>query len=318
MEFITTKEAAEKWEMSEQAVRRFCRNGKIPGAIQDGATWLVPEKARRPRKSENIGIDTSRLHPLAKRLVKQKTKKIYHGLYDYVQINLTYSSSRMASNRLTRNQVETIFKKGKVYVGFEPMKVSDVIEVLNHKVCIDYILDHIDNPLSQSFIKKVHHLLMAGTVDERLKKVSPGEFRPVSFHHRTRELIPTAQIPSTLERLLKQYEALPIKDDLDLLDFHVQFERIAPFEDGNGRVGRLIMFKECLRHDIMPFIIDDKKRKAYLEGIEAWDDEKVIFYELMQETQKRFADQIKLQDLHEHGQNFLPEGYMEGTDDEDI
>ena len=145
MEFITTKEAAEKWEMSEQAVRRFCRNGKIPGAIQDGATWLVPEKARRPRKSENIGIDTSRLHPLAKRLVKQKTKKIYHGLYDYVQINLTYSSSRMASNRLTRNQVETIFKKGKVYVGFEPMKVSDVIEVLNHKVCIDYILDHIDS-----------------------------------------------------------------------------------------------------------------------------------------------------------------------------
>ena len=183
---------------------------------------------------------------------------------------------------------------------------------------VDYILDHIDNPLSQSFIKKVHHLLMAGTVDERLKKVSPGEFRPVSFHHRTRELIPTAQIPSTLERLLKQYEALPIKEDLDLLDFHVQFERIAPFEDGNGRVGRLIMFKECLRHDIMPFIIDDKKRKAYLEGIEAWDDEKVIFYELMQETQKRFADQIKLQDLHEHGQNFLPEGYMEGTDDEDI
>ena len=111
MEFITTKEAAEKWEMSEQAVRRFCRNGKVPGAIQDGSMWLVPEKARRPRKSESIGVDTSRLHPLARRLVKQKTKKIYHGLYDYVQINLTYSSSRMASNRLTRNQVETIFKK---------------------------------------------------------------------------------------------------------------------------------------------------------------------------------------------------------------
>ena len=148
MEFITTKAAAEKWEMSEQAVRRFCRNGKVPGAIQDGSTWLVPEKARRPRKSERIGIDTSRLHPLAKKLVQQKTKKIYHGLYDYVHINLTYSSSRMASNRLTRNQVEWIFKKGKVLVAFEPMKVSDVIEVLNHKVCVDYILDHIDNPLS--------------------------------------------------------------------------------------------------------------------------------------------------------------------------
>lgn len=318
MEFITTKEAAEKWEMSEQAVRRFCRNGKVPGAIQDGSMWLVPEKARRPRKSESIGVDTSRLHPLARRLVKQKTKKIYHGLYDYVQINLTYSSSRMASNRLTRNQVETIFKKGKVYVGFEPMKVSDVIEILNHKMCVDYILDHIDNPLSLSFVRKLHHLLMAGTVDERFKRVTPGEFRPVSFARRTRELIPSSQVSSALEQLVKQYEALPTKEDLDLLDFHVRFERIAPFEDGNGRVGRLIMFKECLRNDIMPFIIDDKKRREYLDGIEAWDDDKVILYALMQDTQKRFADQIKLQDLHEHGQNFLPEGYMEDNDDDDI
>lgn len=318
MEFITTKAAAEKWEMSEQAVRRFCRNGKVPGAIQDGSTWLVPEKARRPRKSERIGIDTSRLHPLAKKLVQQKTKKIYHGLYDYVHINLTYSSSRMASNRLTRNQVEWIFKKGKVLVAFEPMKVSDVIEVLNHKVCVDYILDHIDNPLSLSFVRRLHHLLMAGTVDERLKKVTPGEFRPMSFTHKTRKLIPASQIQTELEQLLKRYEALPIKEDMDILDFHVGFERIAPFEDGNGRVGRLIMFKECLRHDVMPFIIDDKKRKEYLDGIRAWDDEKVILYELMQNTQERFADQIKLQDLHEHGQNFLPEGYLEDSDDDEI
>lgn len=318
MEFITTKAAAEKWEMSEQAVRRFCRNGKVPGAIQDGSTWLVPEKARRPRKSERIGVDTSRLHPLAKKLVQQKTKKIYHGLYDYVHINLTYSSSRMASNRLTRNQVEWIFKKGKVLVAFEPMKVSDVIEVLNHKVCVDYILDHIDNPLSLSFVRRLHHLLMAGTVDERLKKVTPGEFRPMSFTHKTRKLIPASQIQTELEQLLKRYEALPIKEDMDILDFHVAFERIAPFEDGNGRVGRLIMFKECLRHDVMPFIIDDKKRKEYLDGIRAWDDEKVILYELMQNTQERFADQIKLQDLHEHGQNFLPEGYLEDSDDDEI
>ena len=159
---------------------------------------------------------------------------------------------------------------------------------------------------------------MAGTVDERLKKVTPGEFRSASFVHKTRDLIPVSRIQSSLEQLLKQYEALPIREDMDILDFHVAFERIAPFEDGNGRVGRLIMFKECLRNDVMPFIIDDKKRKVYLEGIEAWDDEKVILYELMQDTQKRFADQIKLQNLHEHGQNFLPEGYMEDNDDDDI
>lgn len=316
MEYISIKEAAEKWGMSEQSVRRFCRNGKVLGAIQDGSTWLIPEKARRPRRSEGLGVNTENLPPLAKVLVRQKTKKIYHGLYDYVHINLTYSSSRMASNRLTRNQVETIFKKGKVSVAFEPMKVSDVIEVLNHKVCVDYVLDHINNPLSLSFVKKLHQLLMAGTVDERLKKVTPGEFRSASFVHKTRDLVPASRIQSSLEQLLKQYEALPSREDMDLLDFHVAFERIMPFEDGNGRVGRLIMFKECLRNDVMPFIIDDKKRKVYLEGIEAWDDEKVILYELMQDTQKRFADQIKLQNLHEHGQNFLPEGYMEDNDDD--
>jgi Fic family protein len=316
MEYISIKEAAEKWGMSEQSVRRFCRNGKVLGAIQDGSTWLIPEKARRPRRSEGLGVNTENLPPLAKVLVRQKTKKIYHGLYDYVHINLTYSSSRMASNRLTRNQVETIFKKGKVSVAFELMKVSDVIEVLNHKVCVDYVLDHINNPLSLSFVKKLHQLLMAGTVDERLKKVTPGEFRSASFVHKTRDLVPASRIQSSLEQLLKQYEALPSREDMDLLDFHVAFERIMPFEDGNGRVGRLIMFKECLRNDVMPFIIDDKKRKVYLEGIEAWDDEKVILYELMQDTQKRFADQIKLQNLHEHGQNFLPEGYMEDNDDD--
>jgi Fic family protein len=316
MEFITIKEAAEKWRMSEQSARRFCRNGKVPGAYLEGNTWLVPEKARRPRKSEALGIDTSNLHPLAKLLVRQKTKKIYHGLYDYVHINLTYSSSRMASNRLTRNQVETIFKKGKVSVSFEPMKVSDVIEILNHKACIDYVLDHINNQLSLSFIKKLHLMLMAGTVDERTKKVTAGEFRSATFEHRTRELIPSSQMKVELEQLIKKYEALQRVEDMDLLDFHVAFEKLAPFEDGNGRVGRLILFKECLRHDVVPFIIDDKKRKSYLEGIKEWEQDKVILYELMVDTQKRFQAQIELQRLHQHGENFLPEGYREDEDDD--
>ena len=198
------------------------------------------------------------------------------------------------------------------------MNVSDVIEILNHKMCVDYILDHIDNPLSMTFIRKLHHLLMAGTVDERQKKETPGEFRPATFAHKTRALISATQIQPSLEQLLKKYEALPAKEDMDILDFHVAFERIAPFDDGNGRVGRLIMFKECLRHDVMPFIIDDKRRREYLDGIEGWDEEKVILYELMQDTQKRFADQIKLQELHEHGQQFLPEGYTEDSEDDDI
>ena len=155
MEYITVKEAADKWNTSVQIVRRFCRQERIPGIIQRDGAWLIPEGTKRPPKVERPE-EATELPPLAKKLIRQKKKKNFHGLYDYVQTDLTYSSSRMASNRLTRQQVETIFKKGKVSVSFEPMKVSDLVEVLNHCVCVDYILDHVEEPLSQKFIKHLH------------------------------------------------------------------------------------------------------------------------------------------------------------------
>lgn len=317
MEYLSIKEAAEKWQISEQSIRRFCRIGKIPGAIQDGSNWLIPEKARKPRKVIAESESLKKLHPTARTLVRQKTKKAYHGLYDYVVINLTYSSSRMSSNRLTRNQVETIFKKGKVSVGFEAMKVSDVIEILNHVECVDYVLDHINTPLSLPFIRKLHMLLTAGTVDERRKKVTPGEYRPATYISKNRALIPAAEIKRELEMLVDQYEALRDIERRDVLDFHVAFEAIMPFEDYNGRVGRLILFKECLRHDIMPFIIDDKRRNGYLSGIKQWAKDRSVLTEVVVEAQERFDAQISFQRLAEHGQNFLPENYIEYSEDED-
>lgn len=316
MEYLNIKEAADKWQLSEQAVRRFCRLGRIPGAVQDGTNWLIPAKARKPRKTINDNDVAKNLHPVARTLVKQKKKKSYHGLYDYVVINLTYSSSRMASNRLTRNQVETIFRKGKVSVGFEPMKVSDVIEVLNHIACVDYILDHINTPLSLPFIRRIHTLLSAGTVDERRKKVTPGEFRSPSFVSKVRTLIPSSEIKQELEMLIDQYEALSDIERRDLLDFHVAFEAIAPFDDCNGRVGRLIMFKESLRHNVIPFIIDDKRRSGYLNGIRSWAKDTSILSEVVIEAQERFDAQVNFQKLAENGENFLPEGYGEDEDDE--
>ena len=171
MEYISVKQAADKWDTSVQIVRRFCRQDRITGAIQRNGAWLIPATARKPKRIEDIE-EPEELSPLAKTLLRQKKKKNFHGLYDYVQTDFTYSSCRMASNRLTRGQVETIFKKGKVSVSFEPMKVSDLVEVLNHCVCVDYILDHIEEPLSPKFIKNLHYQLTFGTVDERKKKVS--------------------------------------------------------------------------------------------------------------------------------------------------
>lgn len=310
MEYISVKQAADKWDTSVQIVRRFCRQDRITGAIQRNGAWLIPATARKPNRIEDIE-EPEELSPLAKTLLRQKKKKNFHGLYDYVQTDFTYSSCRMASNRLTRGQVETIFKKGKVSVSFEPMKVSDLVEVLNHCVCVDYILDHIEEPLSTKFIKNLHYQLTFGTVDERKKKVTPGQFRTKSSQRKESFILPSDCVSDKLKLLTTRYESLEEVDRRDILDFHVRFERIFPFEDYNGRVGRLIIFKECLRHDVMPFILDDKRRTRYLEGLREWDNDSSILAEVVMEAQSRFDAQIQLQKLAEHRQNFLPVGFME-------
>ena len=311
MEYMTVKEATEKWEMSGQIIRRFCRQERIPGAIIRNGVWVIPANAKRPDRVGQVASDAVELPPLAKKLVRQKKKKNFHGLYDYVQTDLTYSSSRMASNRLTRQQVETIFKKGKVSVSFEPMKVSDLVEVLNHCVCVDYILDHVEEPLSQKFIKHLHYQLTFGTVDERRKKVTPGQYRTKNSYRTEPFMSPSDRISDKLKVLVAEYESLDEVDRREILDFHVRFERIFPFEDCNGRIGRLIMFKECLRHEVMPFILDDKRRSRYLEGLREWDDDPGILSEVVMEAQSRFDAQIQLQMLAEHRQSFLPVGFME-------
>ena len=311
MEYITVKEAADKWNTSVQIVRRLCRQERIPGVVQTDGAWLIPEDAKKPDRAEYTVAEAKELPPLAKKLVRQKKKKNFHGLYDYVQTDLTYSSSRMASNRLTRQQVETIFKKGKVSVSFEPMKVSDLVEVLNHCVCVDYILDHVEEPLSQKFIKHLHYQLTFGTVDERRKKVTPGQYRTKNSYRTEPFMLPSDRISEKLKALIAEYESLEEVDRREILDFHVRFERIFPFEDCNGRIGRLIMFKECLRHEVMPFILDDKRRSRYLEGIREWDDDPGILSEVVMEAQSRFDAQIQLQMLAEHRQSFLPVGFME-------
>ena len=310
MEYLSTKETAKRWGVNTSLVRRHCSQGRVPGAIQKDGTWLIPEGTKRPPKIERPE-EVAELPPLAKKLIRQKKKKHFHGLYDYVQTDLTYSSSRMASNRLTRQQVETIFKKGKVSVSFEPMKVSDLVEVLNHCVCVDYILDHVEEPLSQKFIKHLHYQLTFGTVDERRKKVTPGQYRTKNSYRKEPFMSPSDKISDKLKALVAEYESLDEVDRREILDFHVRFERIFPFEDCNGRIGRLIMFKECLRHEVMPFILDDKRRSRYLEGIREWDDDPGILSEVVMEAQSRFDAQIQLQMLAEHRQSFLPDGFME-------
>lgn len=300
MKYLSVKEAAELWEVSGTMIRKYCTQGRISGARQSSFGWEIPANAKKPKAKAPTVSRNEVLPKLARKLVQQKTKKIYHGLYDYVQINFAYSSSRMASNRLTRKQVEDIFRKGKVKESFEPMKVSDLIEVMNHCVCMDYVLDHLEKPLSVKLIKMIHYLLTYGTVDSRMDRVTPGEYRNTKSARKETFIAPVSMINEKLIDLIDEYECLDEVDRREILDFHVRFEGIFPFEDYNGRVGRLIMFKECLRHDVLPFIIDDKRRSRYLKGLREWDEDTSLLAEVILEAQDRFSRQIDLQDLAAH------------------
>ena len=206
MQYLSTRETSEKWGVSMTLIKRLCNQDRIPGAVFREGVWRIPEDAVRVSRTDLDYTSEVELPELAKKLQNQKKKRNFHGLYDFTVIDLTYSSSRMASVRLTRQQVETIFKKGKVRESFEPLKVSDVIEVLNHIHCVDYIIDHVMEPLSQKFIRKLHQILMTGTVDAYREQVRPGEYRTVTSRPRDRELLPVNQINSSLTELIKTYE----------------------------------------------------------------------------------------------------------------
>ncbi len=160
-------------------------------------------------------------------------------------------------------------------------------------------------------IRKLHQILMTGTVDEYREQVRPGEYRTPTSRARDRQLLPAGQIHSSLGELIAGYEHQTEIERNHILDFHVRFEEIFPFEDGNGRIGRLILFKECLRHDIMPFIIDDKRRPRYLRGIKEWQVDRYELVDVVMEAQDRFEAQIELQKLCAHTRLYLPTDYKE-------
>lgn len=308
MDYLTTKEVSVLWNTTEQMVRRYCRDGRIPGAVQKEGAWFVPEGTARPTRKKQ---EAPTVPKLVKQLQRQRTKKIYHGLYDYIQINFCYSSNRLASNRLMLTQVEEVYKKGKVSVGFEPIKVDDLIEAYNHFDCVGHIIDTAVNRISQSYIRKLHTMLCYGTMAERKLQFHPGEYRRDTCTIGKTKTTPPKNINSQMNALIAEYESLDKVELAQILDFHVRFERIRPFADGNGRIGRLLMFKECLRHEITPFILDDKRRTEYLKGIREWDMDKTTLFTPCLEAQARFQAQIDLQKLQEYAQHYKPADYKE-------
>jgi hypothetical protein len=283
-------------------VRKYCEQGRIEGLIQAGNIWVIPANTKRPTE---IKVEGKPLTAFAKRVVYQRNKNNHYGIYEYIQVYLTYSSNRMASNRLTRNEVEEVYRTNKISTTFEPVKVDDIIETINHFAAVRYIVDNISAPLTQAFIKKLHHILTYGTYADRKENLRPGEFRL----SKSKIGVPHKDIIPALSALLKEYEKGAV-DMERILDSHVRIEQIRPFEDYNGRVGRLIMMKECLRHGIDPFIIDDKRRGAYNRGIAAWNEDHEPLMSVSLEAQKRFQGKMELCALFHYAR--YPEPYRGG------
>ena len=311
MSMITVAEAAEKWGISVQLVRRFCRENRIQDAVMYDGAWLIPDDAARPDREETVTVP---MPPILRRLHRQRSTG-YADLYNYLQINMSYSSNRMASNRLTRNQVEFLFKKGKLLAVNENIKLNDFIEVRNHFLCVDAVISDAMNKLKPSMFLKWHGLLLSDVCGHKFKPIKAGAYRTEAAAIKTRLQIPAPEISKNLTAMCQQYEKLHTVTLQDILELHVQFENIHPFADGNGRIGRLLMLKECLRHGIMPFILDDKRRSAYLEGIRCWEKDPVPLLQVCMEAQARFQAQVELEKLLEAQARILRRSQKMGYDE---
>ena len=271
MRYLSVTEIAKKWNISERSVRNYCAHGRVQGAFLTGKTWNIPENAEKPERSNKKKGHTLTLLDI---LRDQKEGKYSGGIYHRTQIDLTYNSNHMEGSRLTRNQTRYIFETNTVGVENEVLNVDDVIETVNHFHCIDLVIDHADDILSEKFIKKLHLTLKNGTSDSRKDWFAVGEYKKIPNEVGGMDTALPEEVADNMKTLLKEYNVIKEKTLEDILDFHVKFERIHPFQDGNGRVGRLIMFKECLKHNIVPFIIEDNLKLFYYRGLKEWDNEK--------------------------------------------
>ena len=271
MEYVSVAEIAVIWGVSERSVRNYCATGRVNGAYLEGKTWNVPVDAIKP---ERINKKSEEAISLLDILKSEKNRKYSGGIYHKTQIELTYNSNHMEGSRLTHDQTMYIFETNTIGIENEAVNVDDVIETVNHFRCIDMIIDNANSTLSEKLIKDLHYTLKSGTSDSRLDWFAVGDYKK-----RANEVggIATAlpvDVPSEIKKLLTEYNEKKNKSLEDILEFHVKFERIHPFQDGNGRVGRLIMFKECLKYKIVPFIIEDDIKMFYYRGLKEWNNER--------------------------------------------
>lgn len=266
MKYISVTDFAQKYGISERTARNYCAVGKIQGATLVGKTWNIPEDAELPIRKKRV----KQIMPLLAVLREQKEMKLKGGIYHRTQIDLTYNSNHIEGSRLSHEQTRFIFETNTVGFEGDSIRVDDIIETTNHFRCIDYIIDHAETRLTESLIKELHLMLKSGTSDSCKEWFAVGDYKRFPNEVGGCETTAPENVKSEISALLKEYNSIKEKTFDDILDFHYRFESIHPFQDGNGRVGRLIMFKECLANGFVPFIISDELKMFYYRGLQQW------------------------------------------------
>ena len=265
MEYISVIQFADKYGVSERTARNYCAQGKIEGAFLTGKTWNIPADAVLPKRGAN-----KKTSPLLKVLREQKSSRLKGSIYHRTQIDLTYNSNHIEGSRLTHDQTRYIFETNTIGITDQAINVDDIVETVNHFRCIDYIIDHAEEKLTENLIRQLHLILKSGTSDSKKNWFMVGDYKRLPNEVGGMDTCPPEEVHKQIKALLSEYNAIRQRTLEDILDFHVSFERIHPFQDGNGRVGRLIMFKECLANNIVPFIITDELKMFYYRGLHQW------------------------------------------------
>lgn len=285
MAYLSVSQTAEKWEISERSVRNYCSAGRIDGAFLTGKTWNIPEDAVKPARK-----NTKEKAPktLLEILRNEKASKYSGGIYHKIQIDLTYNSNHIEGSRLTHDQTRYIFETNTIGFENEAVNVDDIVETVNHFKCIDMIIDSADKKLTDKFIKQLHGTLKSGTADSRKDWFAVGDYKRFPNEVGGMETTAPENVSSAMKKLISEYDLIKSKSIEDIIGFHQKFEKIHPFQDGNGRVGRLIMFKECLCNNIVPFIITDELKMFYYRGLKEWTYEKGYLMDTCLSAQDNF------------------------------
>ena len=284
MRYISVAEAALKWGISERSVRNYCLLGRVAGARLSGKTWEIPEMAEKPKRASRSDKKRTLLHILR----EEKSARLSGGIYYRVQIDLTYNSNHIEGSRLTHDETRYIFETNTIGLSEKAVNVDDIIETSNHFRCIDYVIDNAHLALSGKYIKELHFFLKSGTSDSRLDWFRVGEYKKLPNEVGGIDTTEPELVAKEMKALLDGYNAKREKSLEDIIAFHAAFEQIHPFQDGNGRVGRLIMFGECLKYNIVPFIVDEEHKLFYYRGLKEWGTERGFLVDTCLSAQDKF------------------------------